>query len=144
MQSTESFFGKAASGKSGGEARHLAAGIAARDPAAQSILGELALNLALALSHVVHLMHPEVIVIGGGLSLIGESLRKAIEEALPRLVIEAFHPAPQIRLALLGEDAVPVGAMQLARMQLGAKRSAAMGAAGLPLQSVSSHAIQTP
>jgi aspartate kinase len=35
---------------------------------------EFAQDLAFGLSHVVHLLHPEVIVLGGGLSLIGEPL----------------------------------------------------------------------
>ncbi|HEV7402487.1 MAG TPA: ROK family protein, partial [Chthoniobacteraceae bacterium] len=60
------------------------------------------------------LLHPEIIVIGGGLSLIGEPLRAAIAEALPKFVMEAFQPAPKVVLAGLGEDAVPIGALALA------------------------------
>lgn len=99
----------------GGEARHLAPAIKENDPVAKQILNETAEDLAFALSHVVHLCHPEIIVIGGGLSLIGEPLRKAVASALPRFVMEAFHPVPQIALAELGEEAVPVGALLLAK-----------------------------
>lgn len=98
----------------GGEARHLPAALAQNDSTAQSILRELADDLAFALSHVVHLLHPSVMVLGGGLSLIGEPLRWAIETALPRYVMEAFAPGPPLRLAALGEDAVPIGALILA------------------------------
>jgi glucokinase len=100
--------------KSGGEARHLASALAQGDPLARRIVGEWADDIGFALSHVVHLIHPAVIVMGGGLSLVGEPLRLAIAEALPRHVMEAFHPVPSVRLAKLGEDAVPAGALILA------------------------------
>jgi glucokinase len=99
----------------GGEARHLSAALEEHDSVAQNILRTTAEDLALALSHVVHLCHPEIIVIGGGLSLVGEPLREAVALALPLFVMEAFHPVPDIALAELGEDAVPVGALLLAK-----------------------------
>jgi glucokinase len=64
---------------------------------------------------VVHLFHPQVIVLGGGLSGVGEPLRAAVERALRQFTMEAFAPGPDIRLAALGEDAVPVGALCLAQ-----------------------------
>jgi glucokinase len=100
---------------SGGEARHLASALNEHDELAQQILIETAEDLAFALSHVVHLCHPEIIMIGGGLSLVGEALRKAVATALPRFVMQAFHPVPIIALAGLGEDVVPTGALLLAR-----------------------------
>lgn len=103
------------SGPPGGESRHLAAALAQHDPAADQILLELADDLGFALSHVVHLFHPEIIVLGGGLSLVGEPLREAVEQALGGFVMEAFAPGPRVVLAGLGEDAVPVGALLLAR-----------------------------
>lgn len=101
--------------QTGGEARFLVAAIEQGDAMARGILDDTAENLAFALSHVVHLFHPEVIVIGGGLSLVGERLRIAMMDALKRFVMDAFAPGPEIRLAALGEDAVPVGALVLAR-----------------------------
>lgn len=98
-----------------GEARVLATALAQGDTVSVQILKEVSADLSFGLSHVVHLFHPDVIVIGGGLSLIGEPLRKAIEEKLPAFVMEAFLPGPHIRLAALGEDAVPKGALELAR-----------------------------
>ena len=101
-------------GREGGEARHLAAAVATGDALAGRVLSEVATDVALALSHVVHLFHPAVVVLGGGLSLVGEPLRAAITSALPAFVMSAFHPVPDVRLAALGEDAVPVGALELA------------------------------
>ena len=71
-------------------------------------------DLAFGLSHVVHLIHPEIIVLGGGLSGVGEPLRALVEGALRSFTMEAFAPGPKVALAALGEDAVPVGALKLA------------------------------
>jgi glucokinase len=99
---------------SGGEAKHLAAALRQGDPAAHRILDETAEDLAFGLSHVTHLFHPEVIVLGGGLSSVGEPLRAAVEKALAGFLMEVFRPGPRVLLAALGEDAVPVGALALA------------------------------
>lgn len=98
-----------------GEAKFLPAALERNDPLARQILSELADDLGFALSHVIHLFHPQVIVIGGGLSHIGEPLRAAVAESLTRNVMAAFQPAPDVRLAGLAEDAVPRGALELAR-----------------------------
>ncbi len=99
----------------GNEARFLKTALDQKDSLAQQILNETADDLAFALSHVAHLFHPEKIILGGGLSLIGEPLRGAVEISLARYVMEAFTPRPKIELSKLGEDAVPVGALELAR-----------------------------
>ena len=102
----------------GGEARHLAEALEKGDAAAKNILTETADDLAFGLSHVVQLFHPEAIVMGGGLSLVGESLRKAVEAALSKYTMEAFAPGPSVRLAATGEDSVTVGALLLAAKAL--------------------------
>jgi len=94
-------------------ARILAPAIAAGCPFADRILTGAMDELAFALSHAVQLLHPEMIVVGGGLGLIGEPLRARLAAALPRWVMDAFAPGPRIELAALGEDAVPVGALAL-------------------------------
>ena len=98
----------------GGEARHLAAALAERDGLARRVINDVAGDIGFALSHVVHLVHPGVIVLGGGLSLIGEPFRAAVADALAPVLMEALASGPPVRLAALGEDAVPVGAMHLA------------------------------
>jgi glucokinase len=110
----ESWLCKAPGFGQGGEARHLAEALAAGDKAAGGLVAELAQDLAFGLSHVVHLFHPEMIVLGGGLSGIGEPLRRAVEKTLPGFIMEAFAPGPRIALAALWEDAVPTGALLLA------------------------------
>nr|WP_293843759.1 ROK family protein [uncultured Arsenicibacter sp.] len=97
----------------GGEARFLHPAYEQNDPVANMLITQVGSVLALGLSHVVHLFHPDAIVIGGGLSLIGEPLRASVRTALPRFVMKAFQPAPVILMAKLGEDAVPVGALSM-------------------------------
>src|SRR5438552_13757116 len=111
----ESLLARLIGDSSGGEARYLAPALQQGDRAAKRVLTETAEDLAFGLSHVVHLFHPEVILLGGGLSLTGEPLRAAVESALRGFTMAAFAPGPQIRPAGLGEDAVPVGALELAR-----------------------------
>lgn len=103
----------------GAEARCLAAALAQGDVEALALVDEAAQSLAFGLSHVVHLFHPRVIVLGGGLSLIGEPWRAAVAAALPQWLMDAFQPGPAVVLSELGEDAVPVGALRLAAARSG-------------------------
>ena len=99
----------------GHESKYLGTALEKNDPSAKQLLSEVADDLAFGLSHVVHLMHPQIIIIGGGLSGLGEPLRAAVEVALGRFIMDAFAPGPIIALAMLGEDSVPMGALELAR-----------------------------
>ena len=91
-------------------ARLLPAALAAGDATAQRILDAAAGPYAHALSHVVHLLNPDVIVLGGGVATIGEPWRASVEWQLDALLMTPLRPAPPVRLATLGEDVVPVGA----------------------------------
>jgi len=99
----------------GGEARYLVPALEQGDADAHVILAETGEDIAWALSHVSHLFHPQIIILGGGLSLIGEPLRAAVAAKLPGFLTSAFQPAPRVELALLGEDVVCVGALLLAQ-----------------------------
>lgn len=105
----------------GGEARHLRAALEQGDLGAKRILDETARDLGFGLSHVVQLFHPQIIILGGGLSGVGEALRVAVESALRPFVMEVFAPGPRVALAGLAEDAVPVGALEMARRTLKAQ-----------------------
>ena len=107
-----------AANEPGCEARHLGPAIAQGDALAQTILDDALGSLAFALSHAVQLLHPQIIVVGGGLSLIGEPVRVSLEKALPHFIMDAFLPGPKIALAALREDAVPTGALALAALRL--------------------------
>jgi glucokinase len=98
----------------GAEAKALAEAIHLNDAQATKILDETCDDLAFGISHAVHLLHPETIILGGGLSLLGEPLRNSVEQKLKQYVMHAFRPGPIIQLSALKEDAVPIGALQLA------------------------------
>lgn len=114
----ESVLGRLAAEAPGNEAKHLAAALRQGDAGSLRILRETAEDLAFGLSHVVHLFHPQVIVLGGGLSATGEPLRAAVETSLRGFVMDAFAPGPKVVLASLREDAVPIGALVLAQAGL--------------------------
>jgi glucokinase len=79
------------------------------------IINETIDDLSFGLSPVVHLLHPDIIIIGGGLSLLGNHLVEPLRKQLPKYVMNAFHPVPPIEISAFGEMVVPVGAIELAR-----------------------------
>ena len=95
-------------------ARYLLPAIDAGDQAALSIWRDLIANLSFALSHAIHLLHPSIVVLGGGLSLTGSRLAAELRLAIPEQIMEVFRPGPKVTIAALGEDVVPVGALLLA------------------------------
>ncbi len=97
-----------------GETKYLLQAIEKGDNGADRILQDTADDLAFGLSHAVHIMHPEVIILGGGLSLIGDPLLKAVEKNLQGYLMDAITP-PKISIAELKEDAVCVGAALMAK-----------------------------
>jgi glucokinase len=99
-----------------GESKYLVQAIEMGDEGVNRILQETADDLAFGLSHAVHLIHPGVIILGGGLSLIGEPLRKAVEKNLRGYLMDAIT-LPQISTAELKEDAVCIGAALMAKKQ---------------------------
>jgi len=114
-QQPKSLLAKLVGNATKGEAKFVQEAIERGGNTAKTILHETADNIAFALSHVVHLFHPEIIIIGGGLSLLGEYLTDEITLALPKYVMRAFLPPPEIKIASLGKNVVPIGALELAR-----------------------------
>lgn len=89
------------------------------DSEAKEIFHELIDNLAYGLSHVVHILNPDVIIIGGGLSLMGEYVTKSISKKLPQYLMTSLkNSLPEIKIAYLKEDVVPIGAVLLADKNL--------------------------
>jgi glucokinase len=101
-------------------AEHVAAAAAQSDIFALSVLDQTWRWLADGICHVITLLCPRRIVIGGGVSLMGEKL---LFEPLRRLVAErVFKPftgLTDIVPATLGEEVVVHGAIALARKRLG-------------------------
>ncbi|MCF7668677.1 MAG: ROK family protein [Verrucomicrobia bacterium] len=101
----------------GNEARHLVAALNDGDRLAWDILDEISDDLAFGVSHAVHLLHPAIVVLGGGLTKIGEQFRACVAEKLPNYLMDAFKPGPCVALSALKDDVVPVGAMALNRSE---------------------------
>lgn len=92
--------------------------IEANDTDALDLLATVADDLAFALSHIVHLFNPDVIILGGGLSLMGDILTAPLTERLPHYIMQALLPIPPVLIAGLKEDAVPAGALHLAQRSI--------------------------
>lgn len=110
----DSLLARFTKGYSRGEATVLSRALMEEDKPALEIFEQTVDDFSFALSHVVHLLNPDVVIIGGGLSLIGEPIRKWTEQKLEGYLMEELRPGPAIRLSALKEDAVPVGALCLA------------------------------
>ena len=96
--------------------RELGEAVHARQPDALAVLRRAIDGLAVALTHVVTLLCPKVIVIGGGVSLIGEEHFFApLREAVARRAFKPFAGLTEIVPAELGEEVVLHGALALAK-----------------------------
>lgn len=107
-------------------AKEVLARAAAGDPVALAVREDAFDALALALSHAICMLAPEVIVLGGGLSEAREALLDPLTQRLEELV--RVSPVPPLRRAQLGEDAGLIGAGVAARRLL-AQREPVGGAA---------------
>ena len=88
----------------------------AGEPDGLAILAEHAGDVALGLGGLVNILDPELIVIGGGLVHLGETLLAPIRAAFPAHVEAAsLRTVPPVEAAALGERAGAVGAAALAR-----------------------------
>lgn len=111
----ESALAKFAGEDSVNGSKYLSKAIQDGDEHADRIFQEMIDNLAFGLSHLIHLVNPEVIIIGGGLSLIGEYLKERLKESLPKYLMEPMkNKLPDVKMAELGELVVPLGAISLA------------------------------
>lgn len=83
---------------------------------ALDLFERLAAPLALGITTLVSILDPTVVVLGGGVSEAGELLVGPLRPALEVELSGTGHrPAPELRLAVLGNDAGLIGAADLAR-----------------------------
>jgi glucokinase len=86
------------------------------DPLARSVLEDAGLAIGRHLASLVHAFDPEVIVLGGGVSMIGALFFEPIERALRQHVMHpAYLDGLRLAPAELGDEAGLIGAMILAR-----------------------------
>lgn len=95
------------------------------DLLAGAILDETCTALALALCNAVSLLHPERVVIGGGVSLMGPLFWDNLQEKIQRYVFQPFAGSFDVVPASLGEDVVVVGGALLGLEIAGARENSA-------------------
>ena len=83
------------------------------DKTALRILEETCRALGLAIGNVVALLHPQRVVIGGGVSLMGPLFWDGLRQEVTARSMPVFAPGVDVVLAQLGEDVVVVGALCL-------------------------------
>lgn len=95
---------------------HVSQAAAEGDPAAIECFEIVGTWLGFGMADLAAILEPEVFVLAGGVSEAGELLRAPAVRALDKnLTAHAYRPAPQVRLASLGNDAGIIGAADLAR-----------------------------
>ena len=72
-------------------------------------------GLAHGLVSIINILDPEVIVLGGGVSMAGDFLLDAVREAMKPLIFYKTMPYARVELARLGADAGIIGAALLGR-----------------------------
>lgn len=85
------------------------------DATAKRVFDEYVKALAHGIVSIFNVLDPEVIVLGGGVSMAGEYLLKAVRDAVKPLVFFKTLPYPSIQLARLGADAGIIGAALLGK-----------------------------
>ncbi|WP_255945604.1 ROK family transcriptional regulator [Streptomyces odontomachi] len=113
----DSWWGRASSWLYGrqAEAAQLFAAADAGDPAAAEDVAEFVDLLGMAFAEIVHTIDPELIVLGGALSLAGPAIHRPLANRFKLACHGMFEP--ELRLSTLGRRAVLLGAAERARRQ---------------------------
>jgi glucokinase len=93
--------------------RHLALAARRGDAFSRQVIEEAGTRLGIWLGSVVSLLDPDIVVIGGGVSRVGEPLFEAIRSELPRRTINPFASKTPVVKAKLEEDVGILGAAAL-------------------------------
>ncbi|MGE5587081.1 MAG: ROK family protein [Clostridia bacterium] len=102
----------------------------AGDAAAIAILGKAADYLGIGIANLVNILNPDTVVIGGGVSKVGEILLKPVREVVAERALKPAFEAVKIVRAELGADAGVVGAVCLVLSRLPAAAAAGGTGAG--------------
>lgn len=88
------------------------------DPLAQVVVHETAFYLGTGITNVVHVINPDLVIIGGGVGKVGEQLLRPVREVVWEQTFARSRERLEIRQARLGDDAGVLGAILLARGEL--------------------------
>ncbi|MEK6234532.1 MAG: ROK family protein, partial [Planctomycetales bacterium] len=85
------------------------------NPLAKQVVGQARRTLAWAIGQAVNLLAPQIVVIGGGVSIIGEErFFRPLRDEVARFVFPPFVSRYQIAPSALGEEVVVHGAAAIA------------------------------
>ena len=84
-----------------------------KDQTALQILSETCQTLGAAISNVVALLHPQRVILGGGVSLMGSIFWKLLQDEFRSRLMPTFAPQVELVPAKLQEDVVVTGALCL-------------------------------
>ncbi|MCL5960148.1 MAG: ROK family protein [Chloroflexi bacterium] len=84
------------------------------DPLCSRIVEGVVSRLAIALAHIVDIVNPDLIVVGGSVAAAGDSLFDPLNRLVEELALPVAKQGVRIIPAKLGRDAVIVGAVALA------------------------------
>lgn len=85
------------------------------DPVALKVFRRYTYALAVGIVSIINFIDPEVVVLGGGVSLAGDFLLNGVREAIKPMVFFKALPYCEVKLAKLGPDAGIIGAAMLGR-----------------------------
>ena len=98
-------------------AKHVIDLAKAGDPDCEGLMDWYVTHLCVGLTNLINLYDPEVIALGGGVSMAGEYLLNAVRAKLPEMVFFKSMPYARVELARMGNDAGIIGAAMLGRHQ---------------------------
>lgn len=109
----QSYAGPAVAGFFGNPTEKIAELVRKGDPGAQKALSHLINGFGVFLANVTTFLNPEIIVIGGGVSQIGDILFEPLREKVAELAFSISAKNVKIVPAALGPDCGAVGAAEL-------------------------------
>ena len=108
-------------------ARDIHEAAVAGDAAALENMKETGRCLGVAITNILHVLNPQVVVLSGGVCAAGDMLMKPIRDEIQRRAIPACGRGVQVRFALLGEDTGIIGAARSFMLLGGARPHRQLG-----------------
>lgn len=87
------------------------------DPLAIKVLDKFNFYLGLACGNIANVLHPETIVLGGGVSAAGQILINGVNHYFQKYTFPQIRNSTKIKFAELGNDAGIIGAASLVKTQ---------------------------
>ena len=90
------------------------------DKLARELIRQTGCYVGVGLANLINIFNPELIIIGGGLSHVGDMLMEPAKEVAKERAFKASYEAVRLVFARLGDDAGALGAVAFAHQQAGA------------------------